>query len=81
MAFEQRFFGAYRMRAKAFHELGQHWVDTEIVELGGKMTKLPVVHFSTMDPRAERKANAYAAAINEVDKAFHPADRHVKERV
>ena len=70
--FEITAYSAVRMRAKAMHGATSHWVEIEVTE---QIRKRPpqfsqiTVHFDC--DNAERKANAYAAAINMVDDHFH----------
>lgn len=63
---------AHRLRATAVHDRsGVHWVDIKVFDRRGLGVKeeTMTVFFDGTD--AERKADAYARAINTVDDEFH----------
>jgi hypothetical protein len=75
MGFEITVFNAVRMKAEAKHGGTSNWVDITIIEPArgrGVTESTLTVHFD--EPNAERKAVAYAAAINFADLTFHPME-------
>jgi hypothetical protein len=75
MPFEITTYYAVRMKAAAEHSVTDHWVDVEVTEQrrrGPPTISTMTVFFA--GEHAERKADAYAKAINTVDQQFHPVD-------
>jgi hypothetical protein len=73
MGFEITAYRTHRMRAEVNHSGTSHWVEVTIEEprryRGGPSESTLTVFFDGDD--AGRKADAYAAAINTVDRQFH----------
>jgi hypothetical protein len=76
MAFDIVAYAAKRIKAEAKHGGHSHWVDITVIEpqrRGPSHESTITVHFNDgLD--VERKANAYAEAINSVDRLFHPKE-------
>jgi hypothetical protein len=58
---------ATRLRGDAGHSVDTHWVDLKMID---SKTGVDISLFFT-GPRAREMADAYAAAINAVDRTFH----------
>jgi hypothetical protein len=72
MGFDITAYNATRMKAEASHGPNSHWVDITITHIARR--NQPETSTVTLFFDTDRKADAYANAINKADAELHPVD-------